>query len=76
MVEFFYWLKNEVGDFYLNFIFIFFLRSSLACLTAFWKIFSPAQWGPKMSMSVRIDDVTIGTSDVVSHGVAGGSYGG
>lgn len=56
MVEFFYWLKNEVGgDFYLNFLFFFFsLRLSLACLTDFWKILFPAQWGPKMPCPLKL----------------------
>ena len=62
MVEFFYWLKNEVGgDFYFIFILIF-LRLSLACLTDFWKIFSPAQWGPKMpyplELTPQVEQVT------------------
>lgn len=71
MVEFFYWLKNEVGgDIYLNFLFLFFLTFIFGLFDRFLENPFSCTVGPKNAMSVRIDDATSGTSDVVSHGVA------
>ena len=64
MVEFFYWLKNEVGgDFYLNFLFFFFLTVIFGLFDRFLENPFSCTVGPKNAMSVKIDDTTSGTSE-------------
>lgn len=56
--------------FLFDFSFSFFLTFIFGLFDRFLENFFSLTVGPKNAMSVRIDDTTSGTSDVVSHEVA------